>query len=116
MAYHKSDGIGKNALLLLGGVLTGAAIAMLYAPQSGKRTRRDLSLFARRTDRKTRRMIGDFSDAVSDMVDTLGEKATDILETGKDLAIDVRKDLMSAIEEGQEKLRRQRERLEKLVA
>jgi gas vesicle protein len=116
MAYHKNDSIGKGALLLLGGVITGAALALLYAPQSGKRTRRDISLFTRKADRKTRRMIGDFSDTISEMVDTVSEKATNILETGKDLAYDVRKDLMSAIEEGQEKLRRQRERLEKLVA
>lgn len=61
-------------------------------------------------------MVGDFSDSVSEMVDTVGDMAATVLEKGKDMAVDVRKELLSAIEEGQERLRRQREKLERRLA
>ena len=59
--------------MILGGGLLGAAIAILLAPQSGRRTRRDLRYLGKRMANKTeaaglqmRRSIDRLMDEVSD--------------------------------------------------
>jgi len=59
--------------------------------------------------------VDDFSDALSEMVETVADKADDILDKGKDLAYDAKKELVKVIEDGQERLEKQRAKLMKLV-
>lgn len=104
-----------GALMLVAGGIIGAGVAILYAPQTGKETRKDIRRFAKKTRRRAEGVVDDFSDAVSDMVDAVGEKASEILDKGKDLAHDAKLELIKAIEEGQEKLEKQRTKLAKMI-
>ncbi len=104
-----------GALLLVAGGIIGAGVALLFAPQSGERTRKDITRYARKVRRKAEGVVDDFADTVSEMVETVSDKAEEILEKGKDMAYDAKKGLVKAIEEGQEKLEKQRARLVKLV-
>jgi gas vesicle protein len=54
------------------GVAAGAAVALLYAPQSGERTRRQV-----------RRKLEDATDYVKDTADTISEHATKAYKVGK---------------------------------
>lgn len=54
------------------GVAAGAAVALLYAPQSGEKTRRQV-----------RRKLEDASDYVKDAADTISERASKAYKTGK---------------------------------
>jgi gas vesicle protein len=54
------------------GVASGAAVALLYAPQSGEKTRRQV-----------RRTLEDASDYVRDAADTIGERASQAYKTGR---------------------------------
>lgn len=112
---ENSNNATVGALLLVAGGIIGAGVALLFAPQSGERTRKDISRYARKVKRKTEGVVDDFADAVSEMVETVSEKAEDILEKGKDMAYEAKKDLVKAIEQGQEKLEKQRARLVKMV-
>jgi len=49
------------------------------------------------------------------MVESAGETAEDILDKGKDLADEAKKDILRAFEKGQEKLEKQRARLARLI-
>ena len=104
-----------GALMLVAGGIIGAGVAILFAPQSGKRTRRDIVRYAKKTKNKAEDIVDDFSDSISDMVDAVGEKAADILDRGKDLASGAKKEMLEAIEAGQAKLEKQRSRLSKLI-
>ncbi len=104
-----------GAMMLVAGGIIGAGIALLFAPKSGKATRKDITRYARRTRRRAEDVVDEFSDNVSKMVEVAGETAEDILEKGKDLAVDVKKDLLRAFEKGQEKFEKQRVRLSKLI-
>jgi gas vesicle protein len=110
---HKSNDIKAGALMLIAGGIIGAGFALLFAPQSGKATRKDITRYARKARRRADDIVDDFSDSVSKMVETVGEKAGEILERGTDLAHEAKKDILKAIEEGQEKLEKQRNRLTK---
>lgn len=112
---ENNNSIKAGALMLIAGGLLGAGVALLFAPQSGKKTRKDISRFAKKSKHRAEEIIDDFSDNVSDMVDSLSDKATDILDQGKDMAYDAKKKLLKAIEEGQDKLEKQRARLSKLI-
>ena len=111
----ENDRITSGALMLIAGGIIGAGLALLFAPQSGKRTRKDIARLARKTKYKAEDIVDDFVDAVSDMADAVGEKAGDILDQGRDVAHDAKKELLRAIENGQEKLEKQRARLAKLI-
>ena len=54
------------------GVAAGAAVALLYAPQAGEKTRRQV-----------RRRFEDASDYVRDTADTIGERASKAYKVGK---------------------------------
>jgi len=103
--------IKVGALMLIAGGIIGAGAALLFAPQSGKATRKDISRYARKAKRRAEDIVDDFSDSVSKMVDTVGEKSAEILDRGADLAHDAKKEIMKTIEQSQEKLEKQRARL-----
>jgi gas vesicle protein len=104
-----------GALLVLAGAILGAGVALLIAPQSGKETRRDISRYARKARRKVEGLAGEVAESVADMADAVEEKAEELLDKGKDLAKESRDAVLSALEEGQERIGRQRDRLAKLL-
>ena len=105
-----------GAMMLVAGGIIGAGVALLFAPQSGKETREDIARYARRTKKRAKHMADDFADAFSDVVDTVVDKSADILDKGKDLASDTKKEIMKAIEEGQDRLEREKKRLSKMFS
>jgi gas vesicle protein len=105
-----------SALMLIAGGILGAGLALLFAPQSGKRTRRDIARLARKTKNRAEDIVDDFIDTVSGMAEVVGDKAAEILDQGKDIAHEAKKDLLRAIEDGQEKLEKQKARLAKLIS
>ena len=105
-----------GALMLVAGGIIGAGVALLFAPQSGKRTRKDIVRLAKKTRHKAEDVVDNFTDTLSDMVEAVGVKASDILDQGKDLAYDAKKEVLRAIEDGQTKLEKQRIKLSKLIS
>lgn len=106
------------ALILLAGGIIGAGVALLYAPQSGERTRKDLGRYAKKARKKGRvaaETVEEFSEQLSDMLETMSERAAEILDKGQDMAYGAKKSLLKAFEEGEERLEKQRSRLRKLI-
>jgi gas vesicle protein len=112
---ENNNRVTAGALMLVAGGIIGAGLALLFAPQSGKRTRRDIARLAKKTKHKAEDIVENFVDSVSEMADSVGDKAADILDHGKDLAHDAKKELLRAIEDGQSKMEKQRARLAKLI-
>lgn len=75
----------KVAALIAGGAAVGAGLALLYAPQSGTETRRQLRHYAKKTQVQATRIGRDLKDGV--------ERA---IERGK--ALVVKKDAPRAVE------------------
>jgi gas vesicle protein len=112
----ESDGkVMAGALLLLAGAVLGAGVALLVAPQSGRQTRKDIARQVKKTRRKVEGVAGEFADSVTSMVDSIEKKAEELLDQGKDLAKDSKEAVLEVVEEGQERLARQRDRLARLL-
>ena len=111
--------IGNNVvvggIMLIAGGLLGAAAALLYAPQSGRQTRRDIARYSRKVSRQAEDIVDDFAGNVHSMVETIGERAEDILDKGKDLAHEAKVELIKIIDEGQAKLEKQKTRLARII-
>lgn len=100
-----------GALMLVAGGIIGAGLAILYAPQSGQKTRRQLNRYARRVRSDAEALIREAAETVNEAVEDLGEKTSDLVERGGDVAEDWRRYLLDAIDRGQKGLERQRKKL-----
>jgi len=112
---ERNDGVMVGAMLVLVGAILGAGAALLFAPQSGSRTRRDISRYARKTGRMVEGVAGEVVGSVAGMADAVEEKAEEYLEKGKDLSKESLEAVLTALNEGQARLGRQRDRLAKLL-
>ena len=110
----RNDNVMMGAMLVVVGAILGAGATLLFAPQSGRETRRDLSRYARKTSRKVEGVAGEVVGSVAGMADAVEEKAEEFLAKGKDLSRESLEAVLSALSEGQERLGKQRDRLAKL--
>lgn len=108
----ESDGkVMAGTLLMLTGAILGAAVALLVAPQTGRETRKDIARQMKKTRRRIEGAAGEFAESVTGLVEAVEEKAEALLDQGMELAKDSRDAVLEAVEQGQERLARQRERL-----
>jgi hypothetical protein len=70
---------GRGVLLLLGGVVMGAAVGLLTAPRSGERTRRQLL----RTAEDVKDQAAEVYDDVTERLEDLRRGVTQKFEAGK---------------------------------
>jgi gas vesicle protein len=108
---EKDNRIAAAALLMVAGGIIGAGVALLFAPQSGEKTRRDLYRGARKIKMQAEEAVDEISDNILDLVDTLEEKTEDLLDKSKDVSSSAKKDLIKLIEEGASKLEKFRTKL-----
>lgn len=106
--------IAAAALLICAGGVIGAGLALLFAPQSGDRTRKDIFRYTKKVRNRADEAVDDLAADVSNLVETIGEKTDDLLEKGKDVAGGARKDLIRLIEEGSSKLEKFRTLLRRM--
>ena len=114
MANKESCAAGDVCKLVVGGLL-GAGIALLLAPQTGKKTRKYLACCAKEYGGKANEAVNEFAETLSDFVETAGNRASELLEEGADLSQESKKALLAALEKGQEKLEAQRKKLADLI-
>ena len=113
-----SNSVTVGALMLVAGGIIGAGIALMYAPQSGEKTRKGMARYATKARRRTQdavEAVEEFTDQVTDMADAVGDRASEILEKGKDMAYGAKKGLLKAIAEGEARLEKERSRLSKMI-
>jgi len=116
MFYERENRIGTDAILILTGALIGAGVGLLLAPQSGQATRNDITRIARRTPRKVGQAIDDLAGNVSDLVERIGAQTDEFLDKGKDLTHDTKKEILSVLESGRDRLEAERVKLFRRIA
>jgi gas vesicle protein len=99
-----------GAAFLLGGLL-GAGFALLYAPQSGKETRKDISKTARRVKKETIHLVEDAIESVNDFAGDMKDKVSDLIDRGKELSDDAKREIVKNLEHGQKAIEKQKKRI-----
>ncbi|MCE5313222.1 MAG: YtxH domain-containing protein [Nitrospiraceae bacterium] len=101
----------KIGVAFLAGGLIGAGIALLYAPQSGKKTRRDIQRTARKLKNAGYEIVDETIEKVSEVVEDVKDRAEELLHQGKELTDDVRKDLASRLDSIQKLVEKQKKKI-----
>ncbi len=82
---------------LVAGGLVGAGVALLFAPQSGRRTRRELRHMGRKALKKSEAIGMDLRNSFDNLVDDLSTKLKDGISRGRDWSKRVRPEVRSHI-------------------
>lgn len=113
---RKGNGFFAGTLLLSAGAFLGAGAALLLTPQTGRKTRKDLTRYAKKAIDGAEGVVEEVADTVTGAVNTVGGRAEEILDKGRDFAHGAKNELIGAIEGGQKRLEKRMSRLEKLIA
>jgi len=106
-----SDDYRKIAgAFLIGGVI-GAAVALLYAPKSGRETRKDIARTAKKVKKETVHLVEDAIDSINDFAGDVKDKVSDIIDQGKDLSESAKKEILKNLEDGQKIIEKQKKRI-----
>ena len=105
------DDYRKIAAAFLVGGLVGAAVALLYAPKSGRETRKDIAKTARKIKKETVHLVEDDVDSINDFAGDMRDKVTDVIERGKDLSDGAKKEIIRNLEHGQKVIEKQKKRI-----
>ena len=95
---------------LIGGLI-GAAVALLYAPKSGRETRKDIARTAKKVKKETVHLVEDAIDSINDFAGDVKNKVSDIIEQGKDLSESAKKEILKNLEDGQKTIEKQKKRI-----
>lgn len=101
----------KIAGAFLVGGLIGAAIALLYAPKSGRETRKDIKKTARRIKKETVHLVEDAVESINDFAGEVRDTVNDVIERGRDLSDGAKKEIIRNLEHGQKVIEKQRKRI-----
>lgn len=105
---------GSGAFLL--GLAAGAGLALLFAPQSGEQTRREIEARANKARRRAEDLANDVTGKVTDRINTARTQVEDRIDLAKG-QIEMRKQqVSSAVEAGRSAAREARAELERRIA
>ena len=105
-----NDNMTKIGGAVLIGGLVGAAVALLFAPKSGYRTRRDIVRTARNVKNSAADLIEDTIDDVHDIIRDLKGKAFDVVDQGTGLTDKAKKEIIATLEQGQKTIEKQKQK------
>ncbi len=104
-----------DSLKVIGGGILGAGLALLLAPQSGRKTRKDIVRYAKTVGGRTDKTVYQFSEKMDEFVDLVGHNVSEILHEGKEMTQGAKKDLLAAIEKGQQRLEAQKSKIARMI-
>jgi gas vesicle protein len=105
----------QAAGFLLAGAMMGAAVALLYAPQAGARTQRDIKKAARNAVNRLDDLQGDIRGQVTDWVDDMTEIIKDGVDCGRKLSTEGYERVLQGFDSAKKCVEDGRTRIEQLI-
>lgn len=110
MNSYRDTSVKVGLAFLAGGIL-GAGIALLYAPQSGKKTRREIQKTAKKLKNAGYEIVDEAIHKVADVVGDVKDRAEELIYQGRDLTDDIKNELVSRLDSVQKVIEKQKKRL-----
>jgi gas vesicle protein len=89
---------GNTATALIAGALLGAGVALIFAPQSGRKTRRDIRRFAEKVGNKAEAAQLELQRSINNIIEDAEEKLREGLAGGMEWTDGKIADLQRALE------------------
>jgi len=102
----------NTAAALIAGALLGAGIALLFAPQSGRKTRGDIRRFAEKVGNKAEAARLELQHAIDNIIGDIEEKLQGGLASGMDWTDSKIVDLRRALESARKSIAGQIEKIQ----
>jgi gas vesicle protein len=110
----EKSGVGVVPFLL--GITIGAGVALLFAPQSGEQTRRDIVRSSRRARLRAREMAEDLRDRAGDAYQDARTRVEDQLDSAREAVGRGRRKVTRAVGSGRDAAAHAREDLERRLS
>lgn len=107
---------GSSLGPFLWGLVTGAVLALLYAPRTGEETQRELKEGARRLRQGAEEKLAELRESAEGTYERVREDVGERLESAKDELQDRKQQAEQALKVGRETARKTRDDLERRVA
>ena len=99
-----ASSIMADALMLVGGGVVGAGVALLFAPHSGRRTRREITRMGKSMSMKGDMAVRDVIHKANGLADTVGDKFSGVFQEGEKMFSEGKTKILSVLEKGEEAL------------
>jgi len=97
----------NGVLLFVGGTLIGAGVALLLAPQSGKKTRRDIVHLGKMAKKKSERIQLELRHAIVNLVDDVSERIEEGADRGREWTEKTTQGVLHALNSGKDYIRKE---------
>ena len=105
----------QAAGFLFAGAMVGAAVALLYAPQSGAQTTKDIKKFSRKTVARLDDLQGNIREQVTDWVENITELVKDGVNSGRKLGAEGYEQVLQGFDNAKKCLEDGKSRLEHFI-
>jgi len=99
----------NGALMFVAGGLLGAGLALLLAPQSGRRTRRDIVHLGKMAKKKSEQIQLEIRHAIDDLVEDISEKMQEGMDRGREWTENTTQGVLQALNSGKDHIRKELE-------
>ena len=110
----KTSPLEKTFLILLGGFV-GAAVALLLAPQSGQKTRRQIVRYGKKAGNRAQKFVGAVGESLDEALEDILKAGDRGLEKGKHLTKHAKEEVLEVLDAGKKYIEEERSRLEKAL-
>jgi len=99
----------NGALLFVAGSLIGAGVALLLAPQSGRKTRRDIVHLGKMAKKKSEQIQLEMRHALDNLVDDISERMQEGMDRGREWTEQTTQGVVRALNSGKDYIRKELE-------
>lgn len=110
---RENDHAGKIMMMLVGSFI-GAAVALLFAPQSGERTRKELVKAGKKAGNRTQKFVNRIAKDLDRTIGDIIEFSEEGLEKGKQLTGKTREEILDVLDAGKQFIEEERAKVEKI--
>src|SRR5687767_996209 len=97
------------------GSLVGAGVALLFAPQTGAKTRRQIARYGRKAGSRTQVFVSDIAESLDCVVRDALEYSGTGLEKGKKLTDRARHEILEVLDAGRKYIEEEKTKLDKIL-
>ncbi len=99
----------NSVQLFVAGSLLGTGLALLLAPQSGRRTRRDIVHLGKMAKKQSEQIQLEMRQAIDNLVEDISEKIQEGIDRGREWTENTTQAVLQALDSGKDHIRKELE-------
>jgi len=106
--------IEKYWYVLLGSMV-GAGVALLFAPQTGDKTRKQIAKYGKKAGNRAQEFVGEIAESLDDTLHEILDYSGGQIEKGKKLTDRARSEILEVLDAGKKYLEDEKGKLDKIL-